>query len=193
MAITHTKVSAKADGGDSSLVLPSDWNAAHTGFVCNSLTNDATANSTTTPVSITNLILATGTGTFAFQYFVRYVSSITSTGVKFSVNHTGTVSTFVYWWRWVDVSATASTAAATQAGVNAAGSVMGAMSARAKTTGGTGTTISTDTTGDMLVIVEGLFICTVDGNLELWHGSETAASTTVKAGTTLILSKGTLV
>ena len=31
MAITHNKVSAKADGGDSSLVLPSDWNAAHVG------------------------------------------------------------------------------------------------------------------------------------------------------------------
>jgi hypothetical protein len=28
--ITHTKVSAKSDGGDSSLVLPSDWNADHT-------------------------------------------------------------------------------------------------------------------------------------------------------------------
>jgi len=29
MDITHAKVSAKSDGGDSSLVLPSDWNAAH--------------------------------------------------------------------------------------------------------------------------------------------------------------------
>lgn len=29
MGITHSKVSAKADGGDSSLVLPSDWNADH--------------------------------------------------------------------------------------------------------------------------------------------------------------------
>lgn len=28
--INHSKVSAKADGGDSSLVLPSDWNADHT-------------------------------------------------------------------------------------------------------------------------------------------------------------------
>ena len=29
MSLTHTKVSAKSDGGDSSLVLPSDWNAEH--------------------------------------------------------------------------------------------------------------------------------------------------------------------
>jgi hypothetical protein len=30
MGVTHTKVSAKSDGGDSTLVLPSDWNASHT-------------------------------------------------------------------------------------------------------------------------------------------------------------------
>lgn len=30
MAVTHLKVSAKADGGDATLVLPSDWNADHT-------------------------------------------------------------------------------------------------------------------------------------------------------------------
>lgn len=29
MSITHAKVSAKADGGDATLVRPSDWNAAH--------------------------------------------------------------------------------------------------------------------------------------------------------------------
>lgn len=31
MSITHAKVSAKADGSDTSLVLPSDWNAVHSG------------------------------------------------------------------------------------------------------------------------------------------------------------------
>lgn len=33
MSITHAKVSAKSDGGDATLILPSDWNAAHTGEV----------------------------------------------------------------------------------------------------------------------------------------------------------------
>jgi hypothetical protein len=32
MAITHAKVSAKADGGDATLVRPSDWNASHSGI-----------------------------------------------------------------------------------------------------------------------------------------------------------------
>lgn len=31
MAVTHAKVSAVADSGDTSLVQPSDWNAAHVG------------------------------------------------------------------------------------------------------------------------------------------------------------------
>lgn len=33
MAITHAKTSAKSDGADSSLILPSDWNADHTGVL----------------------------------------------------------------------------------------------------------------------------------------------------------------
>jgi hypothetical protein len=33
MPVTHAKVSAVADGGDTNLVQPSDWNAAHVGAV----------------------------------------------------------------------------------------------------------------------------------------------------------------
>lgn len=33
MPITHAKVSGKSDGGDATLVLPSDWNASHTADV----------------------------------------------------------------------------------------------------------------------------------------------------------------
>jgi hypothetical protein len=32
MSTTHAKVSAKADGADATLVLPSDWNADHVGI-----------------------------------------------------------------------------------------------------------------------------------------------------------------
>jgi hypothetical protein len=32
MATAHAKVSAKADGADATLVLPSDWNAEHVGI-----------------------------------------------------------------------------------------------------------------------------------------------------------------
>jgi hypothetical protein len=41
MAITHTKVSGIADGGDATLVLPSDWNANHTLGADDNLLTDA--------------------------------------------------------------------------------------------------------------------------------------------------------
>lgn len=148
------------------------------------------SNSTVTPTKVTGLDTTTGTGTFIFRYYVRYQSSVTTTGVKFDVNHSGTVTSFVWQQRMVDVSATASTNAADQDQIIAAGGVMSAMASRAKGTAGRGTTLSVDTANaDMLIIIEGLMVCTVSGDLQLYHGSETAASTTVKAGTSLILTR----
>ena len=148
------------------------------------------SNSTATPTEVTGLTVPAGVGTYVFQYYILYQAAATGTGVRFSVNHDGTVTAFVYSWRWVDASATASTAAAHQAAVGAAGQVMGAMSARAKSTAGTGTTISVDAANsDMLAIIEGMMIVTVAGDLELWHGSEVAAQSTVKAGSSLLLTK----
>ncbi len=148
------------------------------------------SNSTVTPTNVTGLDVATGTGTFIFQYYIRYQSAATTTGVRFDVNHTGTVTSFVWNQRQIDTSATAATAAADQDQVQAASGVMGGFASRAKGTAGRGTTVSVDTANaDMLTIIEGLFVCTVSGDLELWHGSETAASTTVKAGSSLILTR----
>lgn len=154
------------------------------------LASDATANATTTAAKITSLDQLAGVGTFVFQYFIRYVTSIISTGVKFSVNHTGTVTTFVDNMRYVDAAATASTGAPKQAQNASTAGVMGAYSARAKSTAADmGPTLSADAITDSLMIIEGLMIVTATGNIELYHASETAASTTVKAGTSLILTR----
>jgi hypothetical protein len=155
------------------------------------LTADATANSTTTAARITNMdATSVGAGNYAFTYFIRYVTSITTTGVKFSVNHTGTLTFYVANMRYASTGGAAATAAATQAGNTATGNIHESFSARAKSTAaGMGPTVSADTTGDMLVIIEGSFLVTATGTLELYHASETAASTTVKAGTGLILHR----
>jgi hypothetical protein len=146
------------------------------------------SNSTTTPTSVTGIKVTTGVGSFYFRYAILYQSSATGTGVKFSVNHTGTVSSFVA-NRYIVGAATAATdAAADQDVVTAAGGIISVMAARAKSTGGWGTSISVDTANaDMLEMIEGLMIVTVAGDLELWHGSETAAATTTKAGSSLML------
>lgn len=151
------------------------------------LSSDATANATTTAAKISGLDMQLPAGTYIFEYFIRYQSSATTTGVKFSVNHSGTVTAFVANMRYVDASATASTGAPKQNMNATTAGVMGSYSARAKSTAADmGPSLSVDTiNSDMLMIIEGLMIVTVSGNIELYHASETAASTTVKAGTSL--------
>jgi hypothetical protein len=148
------------------------------------------SNSTTTPTEVAGLTVAVGVGTWKFQYLICYQAAATTTGVRLSVNHTGTLSMFVANLSWVDTSATASTATPDQDAVGAAGKVFGAMAARAKSTAGWGTLLGVDTANaDMLAIIDGLMVVTVAGNIALWHGSEVAAQSTVKAGSALFLSK----
>lgn len=154
------------------------------------ITSDATANSTTTAARITGMDTTLGAGTYKFEYWIRYVTSVTTTGVKFSVNHTGTVSYIAGWARYASTGGAAATGAATQAGNTATGNLHESWSFRAKSTAaGIGPTVSADTTGDMLMCIEGTVIVTASGTLELYHASETAASTTVKAGTMLIVTQ----
>ncbi len=90
--------------------------------------------------------------------------------------------------RWSDLSALASTAVPDQDNIGAAGHVMGSFASRAKGTAGRGTTLSVDTAAaDMLMIIEGLCVVSVSGNLQLYHGSEVAAQSSIMTGTALIV------
>lgn len=152
------------------------------------LASDATINSTTTGVAITGLNKATGTGTFVFQYYIRHQSAATTTGVKFGINHTGTVTAFAATMRFAGQSG-APTAHDQQLTTPVA---MSHASTRAFTTTAPdlGPTISVDVQdADMLTVIDGFLIVTVTGNLELWHASEVAFASTVKAGASLVLIK----
>jgi hypothetical protein len=82
MSITHSKVSAKSDGGDATLVLPSDWNAGHTitgmagaGWVDWSPIVKAGANTATWTGTAKYL----DTGAVVYWYFnVTFTSSVAS-------------------------------------------------------------------------------------------------------------------
>jgi hypothetical protein len=148
------------------------------------LAADATANSTTTGVKITGLDATILPGTWRFEYYIRYQSAATTTGVKFGVNHTGTAAVFVADMRYAGGS-TSATGAASQAAAGATGDVHESFSTRTKSTTAPnlGPTVSVDTANaDMLVIVEGVMIVTAVGDIQLWHASEVAAASTVKAG-----------
>jgi len=186
------RVYAKDADGVSGLYIKND--AGTERRLVNPITKALSANQTSssvTPAKVTNLDQVAGPGTWAFQYFVRYQSSVTGTGVRFDVNHSGTVTSFVWNQRQVDVSATAATAAPDQDQIGAASAVMGAFASRAKGTAGRGTTLSVDTANaDMLTIIEGLMVVTASGNLELYFGSEATGSTqTIMQDSALILTK----
>ncbi len=147
-------------------------------------------NSTVTPTKVTGLDRALPVGIYQIQYLIRYQSSVTTTGIKLDLNFSGTVTSFVWNQRWIDVSATAATATPDQDNIQAAGAVVGGFASRAKGTAGRGVLLGVDTiNADMLVVVEALAVVTVAGNLELWHGSETANQTTIKAGSSVAAIK----
>lgn len=148
------------------------------------------SNSTTTLTEVTALSLLLQPGTYAWRYVIRYQAGATTTGVRFSVNFSGTVTSFLAQRTWVASINTTSSDAPTQTMVAALGGVQSAFNARAKSTAGWGTTLSVDSANaDMLEIIEGSMVVTVAGDLELWHGSEVAAASTVKAGTMLVTHK----
>jgi len=156
------------------------------------LASDAPANATTTGIEILGLNAALVVGTHHFKYVIRYQAAATTTGVKFGVNFTGTQTSFMADLRYSGGGTTAANQAPDQS--QAVPDIYEAASTRALSTTvpDLGPTLSVDTAdADMLMIIEGLIIVTVAGDLELWHASEVAAASTVKAGSSLILTKTT--
>ncbi len=152
------------------------------------------SNSTTTAAVITGLTTPTGVGTFIFEYFILYQSAAATTGVKFSVNYTGTVLSFPYvmYGASADTTATATqTALMDQDVLTTTGGLFEVWAARAKSTAAAvGPTSGSDTlAADMLMFIQGLAIVSVAGNFELYHASEVAAQSTVKAGSALRLTQ----
>lgn len=149
------------------------------------------SNSTSTPTEVTGLsVVNTGTGVFVFNYYILYQAAAATTGVKFDINHTGTLTAIVWNQMFVGLIATAADANADQDAILAAANVYNSFASRGKGTAGRGVTLTVDTgAADMLMRIEGLMIVSVDGDLELWHGSEVAAASTIRAGSSLLLVK----
>jgi hypothetical protein len=76
--ITHAKVSAKSDGGDSTLVLPSDWNAAHVdGWTWVIKGSDENVTSSTTLQNDDELFFTAASGTvYEIEIILVYSSPV---------------------------------------------------------------------------------------------------------------------
>lgn len=153
----------------------------------------ATVNSVTM-TNVSGLDVALQAGKYYFKYVIHWKSNDATNGIRINVNYTGTSGTFMFQWRWVDISATAATAVPDQDSILATGAVMAAFSSRVKRTTATGgTLLSADTVNaDMLLIVEGYFVATGAGDLELWAGNEAAGAgdqISIEVGSSVIITQ----
>jgi len=129
-------------------------------------------------------------GTYVATYYLLTQSSATGTGIGIGLNFTGTATLNIL-RRYGSTGTTASTGVADDA-INAlGGQIMEAQAAQAASTttpnmiyGGVATANTT-----LLEVVEAVVVVTAVGDLEVWHSSETANNTSVKAGSVGILTR----
>lgn len=150
--------------------------------------------SATAGTKVTALDQALEVGTFAFQYYLILRSATITVSPLLGVNFTGTGTPLMI-FRFADDTAALTDEKHTMS--NQGSQAFGFMSGMAnsvKTTtapnmGSTATNAVKTAATDTLVIIEGIVIVTVAGNLELWHSSETATATSVEVGTSLIVTR----
>lgn len=161
-------------------------------FKVDSLETDAAANSSTTGVEITGLRLpAVGLGIYVAEYFIRYQSAATSTGVKFGINHTGT-ATMTATCRIPTASTTTIVGAIHDQETTTTPTMMGSNTVRSfsTTAPNIGPWPDIDAAdSDMQVFIFCNLVVTAIGDLALWHASEAAAASTVKLGSAVRLTK----
>jgi hypothetical protein len=131
-------------------------------------------------------------GTYQFQFFLRVRSATATVSPMYGVNFTGTAAVRKMTLRYVDAGGLATgTGVADDVGTTAgsmlSGTTVTAFSTTAPNMGHTGGVGATAT--DVFVIIEGFLVVTVAGDLELWHGSETATSTSVMTDSTVVITK----
>lgn len=128
MAVKHSFASAKSDGGDATLVKPSDWNASHTidtvtrsiwlaGFIARVDTGSAASGLGTNPDAVPVLTLAdaaTSGGVWTFAVPHDWASGVLTAQPIWAPGSTDAVAHTVRWS--LDVKALAAAADVTAAG-----------------------------------------------------------------------------
>jgi hypothetical protein len=147
--------------------------------------------SSTTPTKVTGLDLTLEAGTFIFEYWLIVQSATSTVAPQFNFNFTGTATTANWWYEYADTSATL-LAAIGSISHNVTTQTLGFGMRQSENTeattaaGNMGPAQGVQTANtDILVMIRGLLEVTVSGNMELWHGSETATATSVEVGSSL--------
>ena len=133
---------------------------------------DITGLTLTTVMSIT----AIPVGRYYFKCQLIYQTTALTTGMGVAVNFTGTLTQFVVERRFSDNIATATSGAASEINTLAANATYASQGKRTLNTLIGAVTISVDTiNADMITIIEGFFVASVAGNLEIKLEAELAA------------------
>ncbi len=152
------------------------------------LSSNAAGNATTTLATVMTTT-SLPAGTYYFKYYVRYQVDATTTGVKFAVDYSGTV-TWVLVRHTFSVEATAASSLVADSNFTAAAAGIQTNMEFRTDAAVAGPTTSADTaTADMFWVIEGIMAVSTSSDLLLRHASEVAANTTVMAGTMMILKR----
>lgn len=147
--------------------------------------------SSTTGTEVTDLSQTLEAGTYVFEYTLIVRSATTTVGPMLGVNFTGTaaVKTMIALWADATTVITAEVHSMDDQGILTAGFISGMANKAYQTTApNMGTTIGVSTTAsDIPMVIKGVLIVTVSGDLELWHSSETATATSVEVGSSLVV------
>jgi hypothetical protein len=134
--------------------------------------SDITGTTLTTVMTITGV----GVGRYHFKCELVYQTTATTTGIGLAVNHTGTTTQWVVEHRHAGTGATAATHAASQEGNTAAGNVYEAQGERTKNQLIGTVTVSVDAANtDMISTIEGFFVVSVSGDLQIKLQAELAS------------------
>lgn len=148
--------------------------------------------SVTTATKCSMDIALTSTGTYVFMYYLVVQSTSATVSPMYGVNYTGTATKVKATCSYVDTGGLLTgTGTADDVGTTAGSMLAGTTVSTTSTTapnmghtGGVGTI-----NADCLVLVEGMFVVSTTGTIEFWHGSETANSTSVMAGSSVLVTK----
>jgi hypothetical protein len=149
--------------------------------------------SSTTATKVTDLDMTLEAGTYMFNYYLYEQSGTITVAPLFGFNFTGTATHAKWWFQYADLSSTLLAAIGTTAH-DTSTATLGFQMAKAEddfatTTpnmGPSATTNAVQTTAtDILVAIKGLIVVSVSGNMELYHGSETANATSLEIGSSL--------
>jgi hypothetical protein len=149
--------------------------------------------SASTATEVTGISTTLTAGTYTFTYSLIVQSGTATVGPWFGVNYTGIASSFVARLRYIGTGVSASTGIIddTNTGVLAEQINEGAATRVESTTAPNLNVIGDVTTinANLYITIEGVMVVSDGGDIELWHASDSAAQTSVMAGSSLVIQK----